>query len=171
MKHNPDVLQIVNAALTAGGFDGLFSAGGECACAVGDLAPCGEIQGDCETGYRVPCPGEGLRVRHRRLRLSYSEGKAMTKTARDLLGDANRVLDLGNAQAAANQPEAAAASRTAAAIYSAAAQVMSKLEGGADLRPCDRAPRRTRCGKISSGDRPNTTRLVWRTLNPNPETS
>lgn len=49
------VLQIVEDRLRADGFDGLTHCDGECACLIADLAPCGEIGGNCEAGYRVPC--------------------------------------------------------------------------------------------------------------------
>jgi hypothetical protein len=50
----PTVIQIVKAHLEANGFDGLFSSG-NCACKKDDLAPCGEIQGDCEAGHLSKC--------------------------------------------------------------------------------------------------------------------
>lgn len=46
----PNVIDLVWAGLRARGYDGLFS--DECGCSVDDLAPCGEIQFDCEAGYR-----------------------------------------------------------------------------------------------------------------------
>ncbi len=54
----PDVIviDIIEAHLKANGFDGLFSCDGECACEIGDLAPCDGFQRDCEAGYRQPCP-------------------------------------------------------------------------------------------------------------------
>jgi len=45
-----DVIVIVSNYLKDNGYDGLFQAG-ECACKYDDLAPCGEIQGNCEAGY------------------------------------------------------------------------------------------------------------------------
>lgn len=51
MSSNPTVIEMVAAALKSGGFDGLFNTDGECACQVGDLAPCGEICEGCEAGY------------------------------------------------------------------------------------------------------------------------
>lgn len=48
------VLEIVHEYLKANKFDGLFSPG-ECACKLDDLAPCGEIHGDCEAGYLSDC--------------------------------------------------------------------------------------------------------------------
>ena len=52
------VLQITQKYLFSRGYDGLYSTG-ECCCELSDLAPCGEIQGDCRAGYKVPCPGPG----------------------------------------------------------------------------------------------------------------
>ena len=48
-----DVIDIVSIYLKENGYDGLFRAG-ECACKHDDLAPCGEISGDCEAGYLKP---------------------------------------------------------------------------------------------------------------------
>lgn len=53
------VREIVAEYLKANGFDGLFSDGGDCACELSDLMPCGrdwDCTSDCEAGYRVPCP-------------------------------------------------------------------------------------------------------------------
>jgi len=50
-------IEMIEAKLIDDGFDGLYVPG-ECACAVGDLAPCGEFEetGDyingCEGGYK-----------------------------------------------------------------------------------------------------------------------
>ena len=49
------VLELVAHALKEQGFDGLYSDFAECACEVGDLAPCGHINGDCQAGYRYIC--------------------------------------------------------------------------------------------------------------------
>ena len=51
-----NVEEIVGKWLVENGFDGLFNADGECACEIGDIAPCCEISGDCQAGHRVPCP-------------------------------------------------------------------------------------------------------------------
>ncbi len=48
----PDVPELVEIALKKEGFDGLFSDDGECACLIGDIAPCGEIGHHCQAGYR-----------------------------------------------------------------------------------------------------------------------
>ena len=48
------VFEIVEAHLIANGFDGLYSPS-ECGCKLGDLAPCGEMKGDCEPGYLQEC--------------------------------------------------------------------------------------------------------------------
>jgi hypothetical protein len=52
-----DVEDIVSDWLKANGYDGLWS-DGDCACLVGDLAPCnidGGIPRDCTAGYKAPC--------------------------------------------------------------------------------------------------------------------
>lgn len=49
------VEEIVEAYLKEHGFDGLYT--DYCACKIGDIAPCGEIQGNCEAGYLLPCDG------------------------------------------------------------------------------------------------------------------
>ncbi len=52
-----NVLEMVGGWLREYGYDGLFNAG-ECACLLGDLAPCDQILNDCEAGYRVEgCTG------------------------------------------------------------------------------------------------------------------
>ena len=55
-EKNPDVIEMVRAYLAANGFDGLCAEGGECACLADDLAPCGEIQGDCFAGFKHSYP-------------------------------------------------------------------------------------------------------------------
>ncbi len=52
------VRDIIAAAIVEGGWDGLYSPSGECACFLDDLAPCGEPQADCRVGVRAPCPPE-----------------------------------------------------------------------------------------------------------------
>ena len=47
------VLKIVRERLIAEGYDGLVSERGDCACLVGDLAPCNAIGEWCESGHRV----------------------------------------------------------------------------------------------------------------------
>ncbi len=47
---NVKVVDMVKMHLKANGFDGLYS--DECGCELSDLAPCGEIQGDCRAGYK-----------------------------------------------------------------------------------------------------------------------
>ena len=49
-----DVLEILEAWLERNGFDGLYQPG-VCACLGNDLAPCGQIQGDCKPGFKRPC--------------------------------------------------------------------------------------------------------------------
>lgn len=53
-----DVREIVESALKAGGFDGLFNDDSECACQSGELFPCARYFGDCKPGYLAPCPDE-----------------------------------------------------------------------------------------------------------------
>ncbi len=50
----PSVTDIVNGYLEQHGFDGLFYPD-ECSCEKGDLAPCGNIGGDCTPGHKLPC--------------------------------------------------------------------------------------------------------------------
>jgi hypothetical protein len=51
------VLDIVRERLSAGGHDGLVSHYADCGCPVGDLAPCGEIKGDCRAASKIACDG------------------------------------------------------------------------------------------------------------------
>jgi len=51
----PTVLDLVRAALTAGGYDGLYNVAGECGCETDDLDPCGHLGPECCAGYRAPC--------------------------------------------------------------------------------------------------------------------
>ncbi len=46
------VQKMVIDYLRENGYDGLFSADLECSCELGDLAPCGDMQGDCAAGYK-----------------------------------------------------------------------------------------------------------------------
>ncbi len=48
-----DVSEIVAKFLQDNKYDGLYRAG-DCACKLGDIAPCGEIGSDCEAGYLKP---------------------------------------------------------------------------------------------------------------------
>jgi hypothetical protein len=57
MTTTKTVLAIVEETLRREGYDGLAQRDGMCSCFVGDLAPCGMIEGHCEAGYRIPCPG------------------------------------------------------------------------------------------------------------------
>jgi|TARA_Y100000310_G_scaffold141356_1_gene140803 hypothetical protein len=50
-----DVIAIVTDYLEKNGFDGLYH-DGDCACENKDLAPCGEIEGSCEAGYKTDAP-------------------------------------------------------------------------------------------------------------------
>lgn len=47
-----DVKEIVKKYLKENNLDGLFSQGGECACELSDLQPCGENFSDCIPGYK-----------------------------------------------------------------------------------------------------------------------
>ena len=47
-----DVLDIVKNWLTDNNYDGLYSEGGECACELLDLQPCGENFSDCHPGIK-----------------------------------------------------------------------------------------------------------------------
>lgn len=49
-----NVHDIIERYLRENGFDGLYYAG-ECACSVDDLAPCGNINENCEAGYLLSC--------------------------------------------------------------------------------------------------------------------
>lgn len=47
------VLDMVAAALRAGGYDGLTD--GDCACEIDDLMPCSTEVCGCEGGHKIPC--------------------------------------------------------------------------------------------------------------------
>ena len=47
-----DVLDIVKDYLKNNKLDGLYSDGGECACELSDLQPCGENFSDCSPGIK-----------------------------------------------------------------------------------------------------------------------
>jgi len=49
------VEDIVAEWLTEHGYDGLYDGDADCACLLGDVAPCGGPFGDCKAGYKVPC--------------------------------------------------------------------------------------------------------------------
>lgn len=54
-------LDIVTNYLKDNGYEGL-TRDAECACELGDLAPCGEDISHCEPGYKIPCKcGDGCR--------------------------------------------------------------------------------------------------------------
>jgi hypothetical protein len=55
-----DVRDLIEEALTAGGFGGLFNAEIPCGCLIGDLAPCGDEClniSECQAGYKHDCDG------------------------------------------------------------------------------------------------------------------
>lgn len=55
-----NLVELLERGLRAESFDGLYSDDGECACLVGNLAPCGEPSPRCAAGYVTKeCP-EGL---------------------------------------------------------------------------------------------------------------
>lgn len=55
-----DVLSIVEKYLRDNKLDGLCNGDAECACELGDLAPCGEIYSECTAGKKTPCDcGDG----------------------------------------------------------------------------------------------------------------
>ena len=47
-----DVLDIVKDYLKSNKLDGLYSDGGECACELSDLQPCGENFSECSPGIK-----------------------------------------------------------------------------------------------------------------------
>lgn len=51
------VADIVRDWLREHGYDGLYVED-DCACDLDDLAPCQNIQLECEAGYKHPCPTE-----------------------------------------------------------------------------------------------------------------
>lgn len=51
---NKTVIEIIKQHLIENEFDGLYNEDYECACEVIDLAPCGELQRDCKSGYKHP---------------------------------------------------------------------------------------------------------------------
>lgn len=48
------VNELVTKHLNEGGYDGLYSEICDCACKLGDLAPCDGFQADCTPGYLLP---------------------------------------------------------------------------------------------------------------------
>lgn len=52
------VIEMVRRRIVELGHDGLVSDGGECACEVSDLAPCGSINELCRSGIKAACPAE-----------------------------------------------------------------------------------------------------------------
>jgi len=51
MQNKLTLKDLTVTALTKKGFDGLFSADGECACKLDDLMPCHAPKVDCTAGY------------------------------------------------------------------------------------------------------------------------
>jgi len=56
--NNPEVLDIVLMFLGNNDYDGLGNSNCGCACLKSDIAPCGEINGDCRAGYKKLCTDE-----------------------------------------------------------------------------------------------------------------
>lgn len=48
------VNELITKHLTDNGFDGLYNGLCDCACKLGDLAPCQGFQDDCTPGYYIP---------------------------------------------------------------------------------------------------------------------
>jgi hypothetical protein len=55
MEPAKTVRLILEDAIKAVGADGVFNADAQCACLVGDLAPCDQMGLDCQIGYRRIC--------------------------------------------------------------------------------------------------------------------
>ena len=55
---NPTVSELVTAGLKAGGFDGLLSDDGECACLTEEGIPCEAAPPTCMGGYKLLCIAE-----------------------------------------------------------------------------------------------------------------
>ena len=53
-----EVLDIVVEYLQKNNYDGLVNSNYECGCVIDDIAPCGEINGDCVSGYKQMCTSE-----------------------------------------------------------------------------------------------------------------
>ena len=51
----PTVKSILEEWLTANHFDGLYHGDFDCACDLGDLAPCDDSMAGCEPGYKTKC--------------------------------------------------------------------------------------------------------------------
>ena len=50
-----DVNDIIVDYIKTNNMDGLFNETEACACTIEDLAPCGALQKDCETGWKKDC--------------------------------------------------------------------------------------------------------------------
>lgn len=49
-----NVIDMVEHWLEIQGYEGLYYED-MCSCETSNLAPCGQIQGDCQPGYKLPC--------------------------------------------------------------------------------------------------------------------
>jgi hypothetical protein len=45
---------IVKIFIKQNGYDGLYNNDADCACKLSDIAPCGQLGHDCQTGYLQP---------------------------------------------------------------------------------------------------------------------
>jgi len=56
---NPTVENILRDWLKQHGYDGLCDLDAECGCSLDNFIPCGEVQMDCEAGYKGPVGERG----------------------------------------------------------------------------------------------------------------
>jgi len=49
------IKEIIIKYLKDNNYDGLYNAWSECACEIADLAPCVQMESDCEPGYKCEC--------------------------------------------------------------------------------------------------------------------
>jgi len=54
------VLEMVRKQLLANGWDGLCNGDGFCGCNLQDLAPCGDVQAECQAAMEVIIPANGV---------------------------------------------------------------------------------------------------------------
>ena len=54
-----NVLEIVKEYLEKNSYDGLFDDDNECGCEIKDLAPCGGLEDNCESGHKFYCDETG----------------------------------------------------------------------------------------------------------------
>lgn len=58
--NTPSAHDMLIAALTTGGYHGLFNADTDCSCEVSDLMPCGAHPFGCCAGWRHPAAGDEI---------------------------------------------------------------------------------------------------------------